>query len=187
MPPSEVHPDLSSIPIPESELSPGELVESPVSPPAIPEETIVLPPEDVEHDVVLTSVKDDDTPEKVLKAVIYGLAEEQSSLRELRQVKRNEKKDTSNISLKRGQLLKFMSETLLQKQALSGNANAGEMDLRGPRFRTVFKMFLQTISDTFDEIKIPPEYKEMFFQKLTTNMEGWEERAEKALKKSEPK
>lgn len=188
MPPSDSYPDLSSIPIPDSELSSGDMVKNPVGPPdIIPEDTVVLPPENVEQDVVLTSVKDEDIPEKVLNAVIYGLAEEQSSLRELRRTKTNEKKDTSNISLKRGTLLKYMSETLLQRQALTGSGKAGELDLRGPKFRSVFKMFLQIISDTFDEVKIPPEYKEMFFHKLSTNMEGWEERAEKIIKKSEPK
>jgi len=179
---------LKSIPLPVSELDQAELVKKPEpSVPSIPEDAIVLPSEEVEQDVVLLSVKDDESPEQVLKAVIYGLAEEQSNLRQLRQSKTKEHKDTSHISLKRGTLLKYMSETLLQKQALSGVVSAGEIDLRSPRFREIFKLFLQTIADTFDEVRIPPEYKEMFFHRLTKNMEGWEERFEKLSKNSTTK
>jgi len=78
-----------------------------------------------------------------------------------------------------------MSETLLQRQALTGYT--GEMDLRGPRFREVFKMLLNIVADTFDEIKAPAEYKEMFFHALSKNLEGWEERAEKLIKAMTPK
>ena len=42
-------------------------------------------------------------------------------------------------------------------------------------------MFFQTINDTFDEVRIPSEFKEMFFQRLTKNLEGWEDRAEKIV------
>jgi hypothetical protein len=78
-----------------------------------------------------------------------------------------------------------MSETLIQKQALSGNM--GNFDLRSPKFREVFKMFLTLISDTFDEVKIPSEYREMFFHALSRNLEGWEERADKIVKAMIPK
>jgi hypothetical protein len=44
-------------------------------------------------------------------------------------------------------------------------------------------MFLGVISDTFDEVRIPDEYKEMFFHALSRNLEGWEDKAEKMLKK----
>ena len=43
-------------------------------------------------------------------------------------------------------------------------------------------MFLETISDSFDEVKIPLEYKEMFFSSLAKNLEGWEQKAEKIVK-----
>ena len=74
------------------------------------------------------------------------------------------------ISLKRGTLLKYMSETLLQRQALMGSV--GEIDLRGPKFREIFKMLLGIVSETFDEIKAPPEYKELFFHALSKNLDG---------------
>lgn len=139
----------------------------------------ILPPEESD-DRIMISVRDDELPDNVLKAIVYGFAEEQASLKTLRQTKSKEGKDTTTISLKRGMLLKYMSETLIQKQALMGIT--GDLDLRGPKFREVFKMFLEIISQTFDDVKIPTEYKEMFFHQLSQNLDGWEDRAEKAVK-----
>jgi hypothetical protein len=141
--------------------------------------------EELLTDDITVAIQEDDLPDAVLKAVLTGLAEEQSSLKDLRQKRSREGKDTSYISLKRGTLLKFMSETLLQRQALAGTTS--ELDLRGPKFREVFKMFLGIISETFEEIKIPAEYKEMFFHALSRNLEGWEGRAEKIVKAMTPK
>ena len=106
----------------------------PITPPEILEETVVVPAQEEEGDIVIQSVDREEPADMVLKAVIYGLAEEQSSLRDLRKKKSGEGKDTSHISVKRGTLLKYMSETLLQKQALVGNSPV-ELDLRGQKFR----------------------------------------------------
>ena len=142
----------------------------------------IVPSEEQPDDPICLTLKEDDVPDAVLKAVLWGLAEETLSLRNLRVKRECEGKDTASISIKRGHLLKFMSETLLQKQALMGQMG-GEIDLRGPKFREIFKMFLGVISDTFDEARVPIEYKEMFFHALSRNLEGWEDRAEKVLKK----
>jgi hypothetical protein len=148
-------------------------------------EISILESEEVSDDEICTAVKEDDVPDTILKAVLWGLAEEQSSLKSLRQQKQKTGKDTSFISLKRGTLLKYMSETLLQRQALTGAIS--DFDLKGPKFREIFKMLLGIISDTFEEIKVPPEYKEMFFHALSKNLEGWEEHAEKKIKAMTPK
>jgi hypothetical protein len=148
-------------------------------------DSAVLDSNELTDDDICIAIRDDEIPDNVLKAVLYGLAEEQASLRNLRVDKAKDKKDTSYISLKRGTLLKFMSETLIQRQALIGTTS--ELDLRGPKFREVFKMILGIINATFDEVKIPLEYKEMFFHALSRNMEGWEERAEKIIKAMTPR
>ena len=177
-----------------SNINLDDIVSSPIgdigsNQPIVPTSLADLVPScehEIANDEICLAIKEDEVPEAVLKAVLYGLAEEQASLKNLR-VKRSRDpdKDYSGISLKRGMLLKSMAETELQRQALSGGN--GELDLRGPKFREIFKMFLGLISDTFDEVKIPPEYREMFFHALSRNLEGWEERADKALKAMVPK
>jgi predicted RNA-binding protein len=166
----------------EEGLSLADVVQSPsapnsLTPPVLPSDAVTVPAVEMVDDRIITAVRQEESEDVVLHAVIYGLAEEQNSLQRLREKKDREGKDTSHISLKRGQLLKYMSETLLQKRAIAGASE--EIDLRGPKFREIFKMFLETISDSFDEVKIPVEYKEMFFTSLARNLEGWEERAEK--------
>lgn len=164
-----------------SELSSNDVVEQPSNDkPMTMDEAVVIPSEEVEEDVILTAIKDDESPDRILNAVMCGLAEEQDSLKKLRRNKTDGNKDTSHISLKRGTLLKYMSETLLQRQALVGSAD--DIDLRGPKFRQVFKMFLDYINDAFDEVKIPAEYRDMFFTALSNKFEGWENKAEKILK-----
>jgi hypothetical protein len=149
---------------------PDEVALNPIS-----SEAVMIPSEPTDDDLITVSIKDDDLPDAVLKTVLLGLA-----LRDLRLRKEKERKDFTNVSFKRGTLLKFMSETLIQRQALVGGTE--EIDLKSPKFREVIKMFLQIIADTFDEIKIPPEYRDLFFQTLSSKMEGWELKAEKVLK-----
>jgi hypothetical protein len=171
-----------------SEIELDDIIREPDNNPAVPvkvSDSAVMESRELTDDDICIAIREDEIPDTVLKAVLYGLAEEQASLKNLRVEKTNEKKDTSFISLKRGTLLKFMSETLIQRQALVGATS--DIDLRGPKFREVFKMILGIINSTFDEVKIPPEYKEMFFHALSRNMEGWEERAEKIIKAMTPK
>lgn len=144
------------------------------------DDAVVVAPQEVNDDIITITIKDDELPDAVLKAVLLGLAEEQQALKDLRVKKTRENKDVSRICLQRGTLLKYMSETLIQRQALVGGSS--EIDLKGPKFREVIKMFLGVISDTFDEARIPQEFKDIFFHKLGHSLEGWEIKAEKILK-----
>jgi hypothetical protein len=144
------------------------------------ENTVVIPPQEVNDDIITVTIRDDELPDAVLKAVLMGLAEEQQAIRNVRIKNSRENKDVTRLALSRGTLLKYMSETLIQRQALVGGS--GELDLKGPKFREIIKMFLGVIADTFEEVKIPMEYKDLFFHALGKNLEGWENRAEKILK-----
>jgi len=140
----------------------------------------VVLPQEVNDDIITVTIKDDELPDAVLKAVLLGLAEEQQALKDLRIDKAKENKDITKLAVSRSTILKYISETILQRQALVGGA--GDIDLRGPKFQEIIKMFLGIISNTFDQVKIPPEYKSMFFHALQKNLQGWEMKAEKILK-----
>ena len=171
----------------ESEISSSDIVKKPVetTPVVTMEDAVVVTSTEVDDDIISITIKEDELPDAVLKAVLLGLAEEQFSLRNLREKKEKDGKDTSHISIKRGTLLKYMSETLIQRQNVVGGV--GEIDLKGPKFREIFKLFLSIVADTFDEMKIALEYKDMFFNSLSHNLEGWENKAEKILKAMTPK
>jgi hypothetical protein len=169
------------------DLDLGSVIQGPetVQVPANLAEIAICPAEELVDDEITIAIKEDDPPEAVLKAILGGMAEEENSLRQHRQQKTKEGKDTINASRTRAQILKFMAETKLQQQAIVGGT--GEIDLRSPKFREIFRMFLTTVSETFDESKIPPEYREIFFHALKKNLEGWEERAERIIKAMTPK
>jgi hypothetical protein len=48
------------------------------------ENTIVVPPQEVNDDIITVTIKDDELPDAVLKAVLMGLAEEQNAIRNYR-------------------------------------------------------------------------------------------------------
>jgi hypothetical protein len=168
-----------------SEIDPAEVVERPKAAEQQPvtvdyNDTIVVPPQDVNDDIITITIRDDELPDAILKAIMSGLAEEQSALKNLRLQREKENKDFSKLCISRGTLLKYMSEAVIQRQALVGGS--GDLDLKGPKFREIIKMFLQVIKDTFDEVKIPPEYRDLFFHALGHNLLGWEQKAEKIIK-----
>ena len=166
-----------------SEIDPGEVVEQPKTdqqPVTVDCNDQVIPPQDVNDDVITVTIRDDELPDAVLKVIQLGVAEEVRALKKLRAQKETDKKDFTRVSVATGTLLKYMSENLIQRQALVGGT--GELDLKGPKFREIINMFLKVISATFDEVKIPPEYKDLFFHTLGHNLDGWETKAEKIIK-----
>ena len=145
------------------------------------EDTVVVVPQEPNEDLIAQAITNDELPDTILKNVMLGMAEEAHAVRTYRREKSKEKKDISNISLRISTILKQISETEIQNQALKGGTS--DLDLRSPKFREIIKMFLGIIADTFEEVKIPEEYKNMFFGAMQRNLEGWELKAEKLLKK----
>jgi hypothetical protein len=145
------------------------------------EDTVIVSPQEPNDDLIALAITNDELPDTILKHVMLGMAEEAQAVKSYRRAKSKENKDVSNISLRLSTILKHLSETEIQNQALKGGT--GDLDLKSPKFREIIKMFLGIIADTFEEVKIPPEYKSMFFSTMQRNLEGWEIRAEKILKK----
>jgi hypothetical protein len=165
-----------------SEIDINDIVERPglTEPVTVDFNGSVIEPQEVNDDIIAGAIRDDDLPDAILKAIMTGMADEQYALLKLRLQKEKEGKDVTRMCTSRGALLKYMSETLLQRQALVGGS--GELDLKSPKFRAIIKMFLDIVKDTFDEVKIPIEYRDLFFHALGHNLEGWEHKAEKIVK-----
>jgi hypothetical protein len=145
------------------------------------EDTVIVAPQEPNEDLIALAISNDELPDTILKNVMLGMAEEAHAVKTYRREKSKEKKDVSNIALRISTILKQISETEIQNQALK--SGSGDLDLRSPKFREIIKMFLGIIADTFDEVKIPLEYKNMFFGAMQRNLDGWELKAEKMLKK----
>lgn len=140
----------------------------------------VIVPQVLGEDKISLAIEENETPANVAKTILGGLAEEQASLKELRVKFSSTGRDNGSVSIKRGTILKMMLDAEIQRQHLLNNTK--DFDVRSDKFKEVFSMFIDIIGETFDQVKIPKEYKIMFFDTLKENMEGWEDKAEKILK-----
>ena len=54
------------------------------------------------------------------------------------------------------------------------------IDLRGEKFQRIFKLWVEVIREVAQEV-LPPELIDMFFNRFSQKMEGWEERASEVM------
>lgn len=86
----------------------------------------------------------------------------------------NEKlgKDTAQTSTRRIDALTKIAGIELEIKKLGADL----IDLRGERFQRVFKLWIETIRQVAAET-LPPELIDLFFNRLSTEMDGWEDKA----------
>jgi hypothetical protein len=91
----------------------------------------------------------------------------------------NEKfgKDTSQTSVRRiDALLKIANiEAEMKKMG------ADVVDLHGERFQRVFALWIEMMRETAADL-LTPEQIDLFFNRFSTKMEGWEDRASDAMR-----
>lgn len=90
----------------------------------------------------------------------------------------NEKygKDTAQISTRRIDALTKIANIELEIKKIGGDI----LDLKGEKFQRVFKMLIESIQEVASEV-LPPEQVDLLFNRLSTALEGWEERAALAV------
>ena len=86
----------------------------------------------------------------------------------------NEKlgKDTAQTSTRRIDALTRIAHIELEIKKLSPDT----IDVSGEKFQKIFAMFISTLQETARET-MPPEVLDLFFNRFSTAMTGWEERA----------
>ena len=134
-----------------------------------------------ESDALLKGIIEDKGVFDLLDIVLAELAEESVSLKLERLKKEFENKETDRLSLRRANILKIISDTLIQKRNLALN---DFINLRSPQWQVVFAQLMTKMEKTFVELKFSSEQIELFFQKFTKNLEGFEEETEQKLKET---
>jgi len=117
----------------------------------------------------------------LLDIVLGELAEESASLKYERIKKELENKDTDRLSLRRSNILKMISDALVQKRNLALN---DFVNLRSPQWQIVFEQIMKKIRQTFVDLNYSSEQLELFFQKFQSNLDGFEESTEVKLRES---
>lgn len=142
---------------------------------------LVLPSKDevIKRDALLRGMLNDDGVFDLLDVVLAEMAEEGASLKYERIKKEFNDEATDRISLRRANILKMISDSLIQKRNLALN---DLVNLKSPQWQVVFKQLMDRVQQTFLDLEYSSEQVELFFQKLQGNLEGFEEDTEQKLK-----
>jgi len=144
---------------------------------------LVLPSKDevIKRDALLRGMLNDDGVFDLLDVVLAEMAEEGASLKYERIKKEFNDEATDRISLRRANILKMISDSLIQKRNLALN---DLVNLKSPQWQVVFKQLMDRVQQTFVDLEYSSEQVELFFQKLQGNLEGFEEDTEQKLKET---
>ena len=135
----------------------------------------------IKEDPLLKGLMGDEGTFDLLDIVIAEMAEEGASLKYERIKKEFENQATDRISLRRTNILKMIADAIIQKRNL---ALADFVNLRSPQWQVVFAELMDKVRLTFKELGYSSEQMELFFEKLESNLEGFEENTEIKLKES---
>lgn len=135
----------------------------------------------VKGDNLLQNILNDKGVFELIDIVIAELAEESASLKYERMKKEFSNEATDRISLRRANILKTISDTLVQKRNLALN---DFVNLRSPQWQVVFSLVMDKVKRTFGDLGYTSEQIELYFQKLTSNLDGFEEEAELKLREN---
>jgi hypothetical protein len=135
----------------------------------------------ISQDTLLKGVSGDEGTFELLDIVIAELAEESASLKYERIKKEFDDEPTDRISLRRANILKMVSDAIIQKRNLALN---DFINLRSPQWQVVFGELMDKIRITFEDLGYSSEQMELFFEKLQTHLETFEEDTEMKLKET---
>lgn len=135
----------------------------------------------IKQDALLKGILNDDGVFDLLDVVLAEMAEESASLKFERIKKEFNEESTDRISLRRANILKMISDSLIQKRNLALN---DFVNLRSPQWQVVFSHLMTKVKQTFNDLNYSSEQVELFFQHLQVNLEGFEDDTEQKLKES---
>ncbi len=127
--------------------------------------------------VKATSPKGRAEAPEILRHIRAEIAKEAAALHFQRIESEKFGKDTQTVSSRRIDALTKIAHIELE----IGKLGSAAIDLRGEKFQRVFMLWIATIKEVATEI-LSPEQIELFFNRLQTQMEGWEDRASDAVR-----
>lgn len=126
----------------------------------------------IDQDPVVLAARGRADVAEVLRHIKEQIACEQAAIHFQRIENEKYGKDTAQMSTRRIDALTKIAHIELEIKKMGGDL----IDLRGERFQRVFALWISIIKDVASET-MPPELIDLFFNRLSTAMEGWEDRA----------
>ena len=109
---------------------------------------------------------------QLLSSLRLEIAKEAAALHFTRMEAEKYGKDTAQTSTRRIDALTRIAHIELEIRKLAPDT----LDVRGEKFQKVFAMFIQYLKETAQET-LTPEAIDMFFNRFTSKMDGWEDKA----------
>jgi len=114
----------------------------------------------------------------VLLATLKGeVAREAAALGYQRLLNEQMGKDITAISSRRIDALKKMADIEMEMRKIGFE----QVDVRGEKFQKIFKLWIETIKVVAEQV-LNSEQLDLFFNRLTTEMDNWEEKAEELVR-----
>jgi hypothetical protein len=131
----------------------------------------------VEEDEVVKAARNRANPAEMFRLLLIQAAQNAASLtfQRIEQQKRGE--DTSGLINRHNKALKEVASLQAELRELGQQT----LDPRSENFQRVFHLWVENLKVVVQEI-LTPEQANLFYNKLTTVMENWEEQAESVLR-----
>lgn len=136
----------------------------------------------IESAPIVRSVDDNPDSEDVIDHVLKGLAAEAAALEfERKEAERNDR-DSTNISVRRGRILKAMADIWIKRRSL---ASGGAIDMEGASAKALIGFVLETVRGSMEDVGLRDEAIETVFVKLAKKLDdGWKQEAIVRMKES---
>jgi len=131
----------------------------------------------VDTDPVVRATQKNADPLDVLKIIKGEVAKESAALHFQRIENEKYGRDVAQVSTRRIDALKKIADIELEIKKLG----ADTLDIHSEKFQRVFKFWINTIREIAEQT-MTPEQIDLFFNHLSTSMEGWEEKVAATLR-----
>ena len=131
----------------------------------------------IDSDAVVQATKGSADAAVVLKLIRAEVAKEAAALHFQRIENEKYGKDTAQTSTRRIDALTKIANIELEIKKLGSDA----IDLRGEKFQKVFALWIEMMREVASDT-LTPEQIDLFFNRFSTKIEGWEDRAADAVR-----
>jgi hypothetical protein len=131
----------------------------------------------VESDPLLRTINSDGDAATVLREIKREIAREAASLGFDRLEAERKGRDATGASIRRIEALRRVADIELKLREVDQHT----VNLSSEKMQKVFAMWVETLREIAQEV-MAPEVMDLFFNRLGSAMDGWEERAQEALR-----
>lgn len=129
----------------------------------------------VKNQELVKAIKEGSSTAQTIDLVLVEVAEELAHLKFERRKAAKEGKGTACYTVSRVNSLRSLAEMLLKRKEA---ALAERLDLKSPRFRKVFEVWMEFFQDAMNKCQIPDHLIDLVFQQMKADMQDWEKKME---------